>query len=406
MHILNGYQQFNGRHPETGSVHNVLAYQGVTAPHTGQPYTEAFLLGVSGGITFGYFTFDYAGYAPILSLLTRNTFDPLQTMLERLGIRQTILQTSKPEPGEKNLKEALANGHPAIVWADLFSLPYNGLPPDANNWDMQPVVVYGLENSTAYLAGRSVQPLKIPAVVLTAARARVKKDKFRVVTLDPPDETKLFAAVQQGIWQCIQLYIEKPPRGTVENFGFAALQKWANMLTNTRNPQSWERLFPAGPRMFSALAGGAYLPGAYGWIVHWGTRPDADRSTYADFLDEAAIILNKPDLSGAGERFRESGTLWKNLANALLPEDVPVLGEARRLKDRRHRLFQDEGAEAEAEIREINSRLEALREAASQSFPFSPETAADFRAQLKEQVLLIYDKEREAIEELSRVISQ
>jgi hypothetical protein len=335
----------------------------------------------------------------------RNTFDPQQKMMERLGIRQTILQTSRADAGEKNLEDALANGRPALVWADVFSLPYNGLPADEKNWDMQPLVVYGLENGMAYLADRSGQPLKIPAGVLTAARARVKKDRFRVVTLDPPDESKLLAAVQQGIWQCIQLYTEKPPRGTVDNFGFAAFQKWASMLANTRNPQSWERLFPAGQRMFAALAGNAYLPGVYGWIVNWGTRPDADRSTYADFLDEAAILLKKSGLSDAGERFRESGKLWKNLADALLPADVPLLGEARRLKDRRHRLFQEEGGAAEPEIREINSRLGTLREDSRESFPFSPETAADFRAQLKEHVLSIHDKEKEAIEALRSAIS-
>lgn len=43
-------KNFNGRHSETGSIHNALALQGVTAPHTGEPYSEAFLLGVSGGI--------------------------------------------------------------------------------------------------------------------------------------------------------------------------------------------------------------------------------------------------------------------------------------------------------------------------------------------------------------------
>jgi hypothetical protein len=406
MPILTGYSQFNGRHPETGSVHNMLAYQGIRAPHTGQPYTEAFLLGVSGGITFGYFTFDYEGYDPILSLLIRNTFDPLQTMLERLGISQNVKQTSQAAAGEKNLSEALANGRPALVWADLFSLPYNALPAEDKWWDMQPAVVFGLENGTAYLADRSGQPLEVPAGVLMAARARVKKDKFRVVTLDPPDERKLPAAVQQGIWQCIQLYTEKPPKGTRDNFGFAALQKWAGMLTNTRNPQSWERFFSPGPRMFSALAGNAYLPGAYGWIAHWGARPDADRSTYADFLDEAAVVLNKPGLSEAGERFRESGRLWQDLAAALLPEDVPLLAEARRLKDRRHRLFLEQGGSAEQEIRETNARLMELREEARESFPLQADEAARFRAGLAERILRIQDKEKEAIETLRSIMSQ
>ena len=86
---------FTGRHWETGSIHNALAMQGVKAPHTDQPYSEALLLGVSGGIAFGYFTFEYKGYLPHVSLLTRNTFDSFTTILERLGIPQDVQQTNK-----------------------------------------------------------------------------------------------------------------------------------------------------------------------------------------------------------------------------------------------------------------------------------------------------------------------
>ena len=52
---LNAYNHFAGRHWETGSVRNFYAYRGVNAPHTGQPYSEALLMGVSGGIVMGYF---------------------------------------------------------------------------------------------------------------------------------------------------------------------------------------------------------------------------------------------------------------------------------------------------------------------------------------------------------------
>ena len=99
--------QFTGRHWETGSIHNVLALQGVKAPHTGEPYSEALLLGISGGIAFGYFTFEYKGYLPHVAMLTRNTFSPFTTMLERLGIAQDVQQTNKAETAERNLIQAL-----------------------------------------------------------------------------------------------------------------------------------------------------------------------------------------------------------------------------------------------------------------------------------------------------------
>jgi hypothetical protein len=404
MPVLPDYEHFHGRHPETGSVHNILAYQGVSAPHTGEPYSEALLLGVSGGIAFGYFTFAYEGYDPILSLLTRNTFDPLQTLLERLGIRQDVHQTNRASAGEANLVEALSNGRPALVWADVFSLPYYGLSHQEKEWDMQPVVVYGYQDGMAYLAGPSKQPLIVPAETLTTARARVKKDKFRVVTLDAPDERKLPAAVQQGIWQCLQLYTEKPPKGARDNFGFAAFEKWAAMLVNTRNPQGWTRLFPPGPALLAALAGNAYLPGAYGWIVEWGTSANADRDTYADFLDEAAKLLDKPDLAPAAAAFRESAARWGELANAVLPDNVPLLFEARRLKDRRRQLLLESGMAAVEEIREINHVLAGLREQALEDFSLTGQAVLNFLSHLREYVMEINRAEKQAVDLLRQVL--
>ena len=84
MTILSNYDKFQGLHWETGSLRNYLAFKGVVAPHTNQPYSEAMLLGISGGIVMGYYTFDYEGRDPMVQILTRNTFDPLETIYQRL----------------------------------------------------------------------------------------------------------------------------------------------------------------------------------------------------------------------------------------------------------------------------------------------------------------------------------
>jgi len=403
MPILKDYHEFAGRHYETGTIRNALAYQGVKAPHTGQAVSEALLMGISGGITFGYYTFEYKGYLPHIALLTRNTFDPLDTLLERLAIPQDVLQTDNAKKGEANLLEVLESGRPALVWADLFSLPYNNLPHDEMMWFMMPVLVCGYENGTAYIADRSSRPLKVTAEELNKARARVKQDKFRVVMLDAPDWNRLPAAVSQAIWQCIRLFTEMPPKGARHNFGLAALQHWANMLTNTRNKQSWARYFEPGERLWMALAGNIMQPGAFGFI-HREPGNSAERGMYADFLDEAALILKKPGLKEVAIQFRGSEAAWGQLAEMLLPDDVPALQEAKELLTRKHRLFIEQGAEASEEIRQINARLEALRKDASEHFPMSEAEVVVFREGLSEQVLKIHDLERAAIESLQAVM--
>ena len=394
---------FTGRHYETGSVHNVLALQGVKAPHTNKPFSEAFLLGVSGGIAFGYFTFEYKGQLPHVALLTRNTFNPFQTMLERLGVEQQVLQTTRPEIAEKNLRDVLEAGLSALVLADECSLPYSSKWGTAY-WNMIPVVVFGLDGDEALVADRAARPFRVPMEALTKARARVKDDKFRVVTLGSPQTSKLVAATQKGIWQCVSLFTDKPPKGARTNFGFAAYEHLAKMLVNNRNKQSWERLFPAGAKLFNALAGTAEAkgvfapPGMFTWIQTFNAGDGAERALYADFLDEAAILLEKKSLKEVAKQFRASHKKWLAFADALLPSGIPALAEAKRLLMQKHTAFIENADDALEEITKINSRLKTIEAEMADCFPLGEAQTADFRAELREHVLGIAGVEKEAVE--------
>jgi len=396
--------QFNGRHWETGSIHNALALQGIKAPHTGEPYSEALLLGVSGGIAFGYFTFEYKGYLPHVALLTRNMFTPFSTILERLGIAQDIQRTNKAETAEKNLQGTLGSGLYPILWADQFSLPYNCLPADEPMWGMMPILAVETDGKTVTLADRSSQPLHISMDDLTRARGRVKENKYRLMTLDAPQTTKLAGAVHKGICQAISLFTEEPPRGGRDNFGFVAYEKLGEMLVNTRNKHSWERFFAPGIRMYHALAGSPIQPGAYHWVNTWGSADGAERGLYADFLLEAAQILKRPALKESAEKFRESHTLWLAFADALLPDDIPLLGESKTLIQKRHELFIDKGESALPEIKQVNSRLSELLSQSESDFPLSNAQAADLRAHLRDILLKIKSVEGQAVDLLQSAV--
>jgi hypothetical protein len=403
MTILKDYKQFGGRHWETGSVHNALAYQGVKGPHNGKPLSEALLMGISGGLAFGFFFFHYESFDPQLVLLTRNTFDPMQTLLERLGAVQTVLHTTTPQKAQSNLMRVLEDGQPAIVWADMTSLPYNADLYNKFYWAMQPIVVFGHDGKTAYVADRSKVALEVSAQDLEKARARVKKDKFRIVTLDLPSTDKLPGAVQQALWQCIRLFTEKPPRGTRKNFGLSAYEHWANMLTNTRNPQSWERYYPPGAGMFAALAGSGAFPGMYAWTRGFGDG-GGERGRYADFLDEAATLLNKPGLKDAAKIFRESHAAWKKLGQLALPDDVSLFKDARDLLDRQYSLFVEQGSAATDEILAAKKRFADLRKLAIKDFPLNSAEVITFRERLATHVLAIRDIEARGVEAMQSAL--
>lgn len=396
--------QLSGRHSETGSIHNALALQGVQAPHTGKPYSEALLLGVSGGIAFGYFTFEYKGYLPHIALLTRNTFDPFQTILERLGVAQDVQQTNEAGTAEKKLLNALESGLYPILWADHFSLPYNCLPADKPMWGMMPLLALETDGKSVAVADRSSQPFHLSMAELTKARGRVKDERYRLVSLDAPQTTKLAGAVHKGICQAISLFTEDPPRGARDNFGFAAYDKLAELLVNKRNRQSWERFFAPGIRMYHALAGSPVQPGVYHWVNTWVSADGADRGLYADFLLEAAQLLKRPSLKEPAEKFRESHKLWLAFADALLPDDVPLLGESKKLIQKKHDLFIDQGESALTEIRQINSRLNELLSQSESNFPLSKTEAANLRENLRDILLKIKTMEGQAVDLLQRAI--
>jgi hypothetical protein len=367
------------------------------------------LLGISGGIAFGHFLFDYkspdSGSNRMLSLISRNTFDPLETLLTGLGVPREVLHSTDASKAETRLLDVLERGQPAMVWADLFTLPYNATQPNDSWWAMAPVVVYGHANGVAHVADRSRQPLTVDAATFSAARARIKKDRFKLMTLSAPDLSKLKDAVQKGIWQCVELFTDKPPKGARTNFGFAAYRHWAAMLTNTRNTQSWARFFPPGPALWAALVGYGMNPGLLGWIYTWGFGDGMERGAYAAFLEEAADLLQRPSLKTAAAHFRTSQALWRQLAQVALPDAMPLCRETREITLQRHRLFIDEGAVSLDARLGINTRLREIKAQVAQEFPMSEAHVTAMRAEMSKLVLQIHDVEYEAVKAMQAAMN-
>ena len=398
MPTIANYKQFSGIHWETGTVRNFLAQRGFKAPHSGEAYSEALLLGVSGGIVMGYFNFLYKGYDAQCNILTRNTFDPLEKMLSRLGVVQTLRQTGIAQKAENILVETLAEGQPAIVWADMWGLPYNALAPDEGMWGAFPLIVYGYEpeEDVVRIADRARVPLRVTPGELAAARGRIKKIKHRLLTLSAPAPEKLATAVRLGIEETIQLFTEKPPKGSKNNFGLNAYQFWAKMLRQPKQRLSWEKQFPAGLPMYAGLTS-AYN---FAFLFGKGGDQDAERGMYADFLDEAARLLAIPALETAAAQFRTAAAAWQKLPEALLPDEIAPFGESRRLMLQKHLLFLDRGGEALEEIQTINARLEEIHDRMKGDFPLTQAEVEAFRERLAEQVVAIHDAEATAVEAL------
>ncbi|MEM9774512.1 MAG: BtrH N-terminal domain-containing protein [Chloroflexota bacterium] len=399
MTLLDNYASFDGIHWETGSTHNFFDYRGFKAPHTKQTYSEPLLLGVSGGIVFGYFSFAYEGWDPILALLTRNTFDPMEKMLSRLGVMQNIKQTAKPEKALKNLQSMLDDGTPAVAWIDIFNTSYVGTSDTGGIPGMSPVVVYGMQDGHVHLADRAKQGFVITEEEFLTAWGAVKKNKYKLATYEAPAEDKLAGAVSAGIWDTINLFTEKPPKGSKNNFGFAAYQHWIKLLTKPKTRLSWEKEFPRGVKHYSALSGAFTRTSTFGQA-----QAGADRRPYADFLREAATILEKPDMTQAADTFLESADAWEEMGQIVLPDSAGVLHDARQLLAQKRDVLRAGGPNTGEEITEINGRLAEIRSVCESDFPLSQAEVEAQRQQIAEQAQRIHDIELTAITQLKSIM--
>lgn len=402
MPILHDYDQFQGLHWETGSLRNYLDFMGGIAPHTNLPYSEAMLLGISGGIVMGYFTFEYEGTDPQVRILTRNTFDPLAIIYQRLGLQTRIHQTSSPEKGVQNLIAILESGSPAIVYADRFSLPYNALHGGEGMWAMLPILVYGYDQEAdlVWVADRSRKSLTITTRELAVACGRTKANKYRLLVHSLPIPELLVGAVEAGLHDCVKLFTQPPPKGSKYNFGFLAYEKWTQQLINPNQRSSWEKKFPPGPRMF------AVLTSAFEDISIYGKGGHADRELYASFLDEASNLLSMPGLTDIAEQFRISARVWEALANVLLPDRIPLLKETRELMLNKHTLFLNNGLSALDQMIEINKRLSTIYRIIPDEFSLTASQAAELHGEIADKVMQIHTIEFEAINNLQDLLQR
>ena len=288
-----------------------------------------------------------------------------------------------------------------IASPDGSLLPYNALPYDEANWYTLPLVIYGYEpeKGEAYISDRSRVSLTVRTDELDQARARVKKDRHGLILLGAPDESKLADAIRQGLNDCVKLMTEKPPKGSAKNFGLRALQHWAEMLAK-KSRGSWAKEYPSGRPLLAALTSAyTFLGPAFGKTVQ------AERDVYADFLDEAAQVLDLSRLLEVAAKYRESAAAWERLLNSLLPADLPMLGVARELIDRKTARFIESGAAHLDEIIACYQQQEALKAEAESDFPLSEGEIADLRADIRDKVLQARDAEEAAVMALKESIA-
>lgn len=342
-------QTFSGRHYETGTIANILQARGDVNPITGKAFDEAFVIGASGGLAFGYFVFEYKGYLPHVALLTRNTFHPFERALDNLGIRRETRETTSAEKGEENLCRELDMGNMVVVWADSFSLPYFGVESH-EMYGMRPLLVIGREGDGFLAVDGTEQPFYMSREEMARARGRVKKDRWRTMIIEAVNlDAK---QIEEAMATAAALFLDNPPAGSPNNFGATGMRFMAKMLIDEKHPKSWAKTFQPGPRLRQALAGSLGQPGIWDWICAYGTDSAADRATYASFLRDLGR-------EGAAQLFDQSAPLWASFAEAALSDEVDELKSLRDIKVEYERLWREQGRASDRERANLRIQIDS-----------------------------------------------
>jgi hypothetical protein len=404
---IEGFTGYGGLAPHSGSIAQILDLQGVIAPHDGKAYRESLLYGISGGAVFAYFYFAYENQDPQVNLLTRNTFGEYgwDIICERLGISRDVIKSTSAGKAEAKLIELLEEGRAPAVWADVFTLGYEYSDLGEDMWAMQPVVVGeypdpgSADGGEVLFADRSQAVHRCRAEIFQEARGRIQKDRYQMITLEAPDPGRLPEAVRAGIQDAVLLFFEKPPKGSGNNFGYKALTRLSADVASIKGKSAWDKLMP-DPRMRLAGRMSALNYGHYFWK---DGSADADRGLFADFLDQAAVILENDGIRSVAGQYRNIAAKWQSLAELWLPRELPLCADAADSIDGRHRSFRESGAGAVTELAAFDTRRRRALERAA-SGELNLERLKDSAAAISALLLEIRDGEADALRELEALV--
>ena len=393
---------FPGSVPGATALRILLSTAGIRDPRTNQPFSEAMAFGIAGGIGIGVFAFyyekeDFASFFIAGRHLWQDDQAYLESALERFGVTPVVAESGGSAQAAKQLAESVEKFGPTVAWVDAANLPHRAMPEAWSGGGYHIVVVYEMDSAsqTATIGDLTDDPISISFKDLDAARARIRKQKNRILAAAPGGVTPaLQDLISQGLRAC-HLGLTKPQsKGAPGNFKLDALKTWAERLHGSAGKESWDHAFKPGVNLWRGLTS------IYDFIEHYGTGGGLCRPLFADFLREVADSYPQGTLTSLADRYEALGLEWSRLADSALPDDVPMLREAKELLVRKAELLHT-GAPAE-EVRGIWTELGNLQARAAEDFPLTDSESAELRAGLKTRVLALHREEESALAEIGR----
>ena len=215
--------------------------------------------------------------------------------------------------------------------------------------------------------------------------------------LDAPaaelDTDGLRQAVRDGLAEQVEHLGQRS-----DSFSLPAFRKWARLLTDPGNAKAWPRVFADRVGLFDACLS------VYENLEPVGWGGGNLRGLYAEFLDEAAGLLDAPALGKAAAAYREAAARWHEVAEVAVPADREPFAEARRLTGQ----LQDQverGDAARQAAAATAAGLWALRDRWRREFPGDDADVEALLAALAAAVTAACDAEEAALGALAAAVA-
>jgi hypothetical protein len=393
------YRYRGGQQPLSASLTNVLAHLDLRSPLTGEPLTEATILGIGGGLGAGYILWEFKSHGtPVLTLGFGNRWQYpavpgwTGTTLTRLGLTADVHETSGSKGARTTLDGILATGDPVIAYVDQQAIGTWGQPEALSGVSGYPLVVAGHADDGRYLVDdRGRAPLLVAPATMAAARGRIGSFKHRLIHVRRPGDALTADALRAAVRAGLEDQVEHL-REASDSFSLPAWRKWARLMTDTRNPKAWPRVFADGQGLFGTLV--SVVEGVDAGV---GAAGGHMRDLYATTLDEAAVILDRAALTEAAAGWRAAADLWEDLADAAIPPSLVGGLEAVTAAERLHVAVM-EGEPGRARGTAAARDLWALRDADTGPIALDEEARTILFADLGKRVAAIHAAEVTALD--------
>ena len=377
----------------------------------GLPMTEARALVIGGGIGMGVFQFHYAAEGVATFFLAgRHRWDDdlafLDGALRRLGLTPSVTETSSARLADRQLRDALSTGRPVVAWVDVAVLGTRGYPAEWEGGGYHVVVVRSIDDARGVVRidDLAQDPVEIPLEVFGRARARIAKQKNRLLWLGGdaaavPDPEQLRAAERAGLAATVEGFDHPRTR----QFSLAALTDWATRLRGSGR-DGWATVFPPGEWLWFGLAS-----------VHEYIRQETTggggllRPMFGAGLAEIADTTGDDRLASLAGRYGTAldgdalANAWDAVAETALPDVVPAFRRTRELQRLRASAYRTRGAAALPELRAAWDELAAIRETMRDDFPLAPTQTEALLHDLADRVDVVATAERDALDALRAV---